>query len=62
MIARQVQRHDQFFPRLLDKPGAAGMLLRYRQVMVQPNVICGSDMLNVRGKVPPTPKLVSALQ
>ena len=30
MTARQVQRHDQFFQRLLEKPGAAGALLRER--------------------------------
>ncbi len=30
MPARLIQRHDQFFKRLLDKPGAAGALLRER--------------------------------
>lgn len=30
MASRQVQRHDQFFRQLLDKPGTAGTLLRER--------------------------------
>ena len=30
MGPRQFQRHDQFFQQLLDKPGAAGTLLRER--------------------------------
>ncbi len=30
MVSRQLQRHDQFFQRLLDQPGAAGALLRER--------------------------------
>ena len=30
MTKRQLQRHDQFFQRMLDKPGNAGALLRER--------------------------------
>ncbi|CAK0779009.1 hypothetical protein WCLP8_870005 [uncultured Gammaproteobacteria bacterium] len=30
MTTRQIQRHDHFFQRLLDKPGTAGTLLRER--------------------------------
>jgi len=29
-MSRLIQRHDQFFKRLLDQPGAAGALLRER--------------------------------
>ncbi|CAK0767684.1 hypothetical protein WCLP8_4130005 [uncultured Gammaproteobacteria bacterium] len=39
MTAYQNQGHDQLFLRLLDKPGGAGTLLRYRQVMVLPEEV-----------------------
>lgn len=42
MPNRLIQRHDQFFKRLLDKPGAAGALLRERLSDEPPELLSGS--------------------
>ena len=67
MPPRLIQRHDQFFKRLLDKPGAAGALLRerlppeiaarladeVRYVLAEPNVVKAQILREVLAEIMP---------